>query len=157
MTLPDIPAIPLFAKIPFTLRIVTETKEMKYDADDKHKEVFPEPPSTPENVTFLLRRKLQMTAKGQSREKWETLSHLGGLGEQSSELQGGKPITKGVSMTYDKWWIPSENDKHVGSWRQETTIDSSFTLKCSPSFSSSILQPEVLVSFVDILSVLTHR
>ena len=96
LSYPDVPVLPLFADIPFTLSIITETKEMKYDAADQHKDVFPVPPSNADNITFLLRRKVEMKVNGLSEERWETLAQLGALGKTSPEL-----VASGVSDEAD--------------------------------------------------------
>ncbi|KAJ3491647.1 hypothetical protein NLI96_g561 [Meripilus lineatus] len=137
LSYPDVPVLPLFADIPFTLSIITETKEMKYDAADQHKDVFPVPPSNADNITFLLRRKVEMKVNGLSEERWETLAQLGALGKASPELSS-ETNPRDVSLTSEKWWIPTENDKQVGAWRQETTIKSTFRLRSTPTFSTPV-------------------
>ncbi|KAJ3481968.1 hypothetical protein NLI96_g7293 [Meripilus lineatus] len=139
LVLPDLPTFPLFTKIPFTLRIITTTKEMKYDEKDEHKDVFPEPPHTPQGVTFILRRKMKLRAQGWDDKGSETIGHLGGLGKDSSPPE---TVLQSLSFTFDKKWVPSGNDKKVGSWRQETTVESAFELKCASSFATPILQQQ---------------
>lgn len=113
---------------------------MKYDEKDEHKDVFPEPPHTPQGVTFILRRKMKLRAQGWDDKGSETIGHLGGLGKDSSPPE---TVLQSLSFTFDKKWVPSGNDKKVGSWRQETTVESAFELKCASSFATPILQQQV--------------
>lgn len=115
---------------------------MKYDAADQHKDVFPVPPSNADNITFLLRRKVEMKVNGLSEERWETLAQLGALGKASPELSS-ETNPRDVSLTSEKWWIPTENDKQVGAWRQETTIKSTFRLRSTPTFSTPVFSARV--------------
>lgn len=142
LIIPDLSMFPLFTKIPFTLRITTTTKEMKYDEKDEQKEVFPEPPRTPQAVIFILRRKMKVNAKGWKDNGQETIGHLGGLGKDSES-----PATESqsVSLTFDKKWVSLGDEKKVGSWRQETVVESAFELKCTPSFLTPILEQRVQI------------
>ncbi len=71
--MPSIRTFPLFTKIPFTLRVITTTKETKYDEKDENQEVFPEPPRIAKAVTFLLRRKVILNTHGWRASDSETI------------------------------------------------------------------------------------
>ncbi|KAJ3474845.1 hypothetical protein NLI96_g12225 [Meripilus lineatus] len=132
LTLPALPSFPLFTKIPFTLRIVTTSKEKKYHAKQEDHTVFPEPPRLPRNVSLTLKRTVTVTAQGWSSDGSETTAHLGGLGSAAS-TEGGN-----VEVAFDKKWVPSGVGK-MGQWTQESIISSSFQLSATPTFNTLIL------------------
>ena len=140
LVLPDISTYPLFTKIPFTLRVITKTKEMKYDKKDEHKEVFPEPPRTPQAVSLVLRRHIKINAQGWKQNGEETIAQLGGLGKDSNTLASE---SQPVSLTFDKTWVPLGDNTKVGNWVQEMVVESAFELKCTPSFTTRIFEQQV--------------
>ena len=140
--MPDIRNLPLFTKIPFTLRVITTTKEMKYDENDEHQEVFPEPPRAPKDVTFVLRRDIHLNARGWKASDSETIVYLGGMGK-AAPLQGDGDVV----TAFEKKWVPTVESKDVGSWKQETVMQSAFELKSTPTFTTPILRQYVSSSF----------
>ena len=69
LSLPDIPVIPLFTDIPFTLDIKTTTAPLSRAKADDHlmgKPIFPAPPSTHSELSFRLTRQLKIRARGYS-------------------------------------------------------------------------------------------
>ncbi|KAL4247580.1 Arrestin domain-containing protein [Abortiporus biennis] len=58
---------------------------------------------------------------------------LGGLGSS-----GPKETSPQIDVM-DKLWVPDEYDKSMGHWVQESIIQSSFMLRCSPTFRITLI------------------
>ena len=141
-SIPDIPIVPLFTPIPYTLRIVTRTKQMrKDDADQKsQKLLFPSPPTRLCDVQFYLKRHLVMKAHLFTTKCKEKATDLGAVDNTSSNNANGMPVAVEIK---ERDWVPSDADENVGTWLQESTFRSAFTLTCVPSFETETLQIKV--------------
>ncbi|RPD71364.1 hypothetical protein L226DRAFT_208140 [Lentinus tigrinus ALCF2SS1-7] len=67
ISLPDAPALPLFAKIPYIIDVITTTAPLtrgQANAHPAHKAIFPPPPTTSSELTFNLIRRTVLLAKG---------------------------------------------------------------------------------------------
>ncbi|KAJ3488296.1 hypothetical protein NLI96_g2951 [Meripilus lineatus] len=131
--LPKVAGLPLFTKIPFKLRVVTTTKEMKYTTRDESdaERVFPVPPILPKEVELSLRRQVYITARRWAATDSETVAPVGSMGKSASSETRDE-----VVKTYEKRWVPCDKDNQTGSWRQQSEMQSTIELKWSPSFST---------------------
>ncbi|KAH8082826.1 hypothetical protein BXZ70DRAFT_900966 [Cristinia sonorae] len=130
LSFPKAQTYPLFTPIPYTLRVVTVTKPMKKEEEEK-KPLFPAPPSQPGEVEFRLHRNVFLKAKVFEEDGDEKVTTLGGLETATSAAVSGVPVDVQVK---EKVWTPSAKEKHLGTWTQETTFRSAFLFKCPPTF-----------------------
>ena len=142
--LPKVESFPLFTRIPFKIRVITITKEMKYEQKDGNEgeKVFPVPPLHPREIEMVLRCHVYITATGWSSTDSATVAPIGGMGRAAPQNGVGSDVVH----TYEKKWVPHNTDKQTGSWRQETEMQSRFELKWSPSFSTRNLTQRVSLS-----------
>lgn len=133
---------PLFTPIPYTLRITTITKPMKKDEVDKmpQKPLFPTPPNRPSEVQFRLRRYIWLKAHWFTAVGDEDVTALGGLEIAASAPASNQSVDVRIG---DKEWIPSESDKNMGTYLQETTFASAFSFTCPPTFRTDIMRVNV--------------
>jgi len=134
LQIPAINIFPLFTPIPITLQVTTLTKQMKFDesGENASEAMFPAPPLHAKEVDFSLRRYYHLNAQEWTASGSETVSYLGGMGK---EANGQDAV---IIENAGKIWIPSEDDKRVGSWKQEVTMRSKIELKWTPTFETRI-------------------
>ncbi|KAI0783742.1 hypothetical protein C8Q75DRAFT_725249, partial [Abortiporus biennis] len=134
LKLPSVNTFPIFTQIPFELTVTSVTKEMKYDEEDETstERLFPSPPIHPKEVEFVLRRHVHLNAQGWKATDTDTVAAVGGMGK---DTENQKLVN--VQVT-NKQWLPSENEKHTGSWKQMTTMKSFIMFKSTPSFETPI-------------------
>lgn len=159
LSLPRVDVFPLFTSIPFTIRVTTTTKSMKYNPTDKisKEEMFPAPPLRPRNVLFTHRRCFEIRAKRYRSVTSEVVGPLGGMGDLTDVRGSSQENDKVKVQNYGRTWIPSETDKEMGSWRQETVMRGNMNFKSTPGFESKTLSVKVrfLVGYLLELSVFT--
>lgn len=143
--MPDVKAYPIFAPIPFTLRIDTITKPMQRQDTPEQGPMFPAPPTDPRDIDFKLTARITVRA-GMREERWrEEVGMLGGLGRPDAPAVLDE--TPHVEV-HDKVWIPadgSDEKSQKGAWKQQVTFTSSFTLRCPPSFTLRTIDLDVRV------------
>lgn len=112
---------------------------MKADESSRRSQdpVFPTPPQQAKDVSFWLRRQIELVVDGHSVKEIDNYVQLGGLGEGASSGEDGPEV-----HILDKEWIPSSNGRK-GIWKQETQISSRFTLEGTPTFSEPTLSLKV--------------
>lgn len=115
---------------------------MKKDEVEKNpdKPIFPAPPLRPTDVQFRLRRFIWLKAHWFTATGDDTVTALGGLEAAYSAEASGQPVNVEVK---EKCWIPSESNKNMGTWMQETTFRSAFQFTCPPSFETDIMRVKV--------------
>ncbi|TFK85458.1 hypothetical protein K466DRAFT_601153 [Polyporus arcularius HHB13444] len=149
LSLPDIPVLPLFSDIPFTIRVTTTTAPLarsKADASPSDKPVFPPVPVVPDGVQFVLERKVKLRANVFTDKSSRDAAVF--LGKRKSGIRGGcaGPIETEPAV---KEWVPSEGHEKdakgedtkggegldaTGSWLQRAVFHSTFQLDCPPTF-----------------------
>lgn len=97
--------------------------------------LFPTPPHHAKDISFRLRRHIEVSANSRNLDEVIDYARLGGLGETTAP-EGDQ------LQVLEKQWIPSSGARK-GVWRQETLVRSSFTLQASPTFSCPSLKLKV--------------
>lgn len=141
LTLPNVAAFPLFTRIPYELHIVTYTRRMKFNPlkEDPDLELFPRPPSQAAEIECHLRRHVWLRARGVKAENGELVGSLGGLGRNS--------MVQHVDVVLlPREWVPDERRNGAGRWKQEVTLRSFIVFRCSPTFSSRLMDVTVCSS-----------
>ncbi|TCD69538.1 hypothetical protein EIP91_007161 [Steccherinum ochraceum] len=134
VSLPDLEAFPLFTRIPYAIKVTTTTKRMSYNTDleDTGIKLFPPPPTRSTEVQFSLRRLTSLRAKTSKAKVSEHVANLGGLGRGDSKQHVDLEIAA-------RRWNRHERKDGQGTWTQETILKSFITLRCSPTFSTRVL------------------
>lgn len=111
---------------------------MRYNTDleDTDIKLFPPPPNRPADIQFGLQRLTSLRAKTSKAKVSEHVAHLGGLGRGNSKQHVE------LEVAARKWNRHSRKDGQ-GTWTQETILKSFITLRCSPTFSSRVLDISV--------------
>ncbi|KAI0691288.1 hypothetical protein C8T65DRAFT_670562 [Cerioporus squamosus] len=164
LSLPDIPVLPLFSAIPYIVHVETTTPPQTYaKAGESSKPIFPPVPTSPHEINFKLRRRLQMRAEIQgSISTADVVTILGGKEKERKRI----PIECDIP---EKKWVPlvtqdherekvgpgkvekvkggggthSEKDGEAkGAWVQHATFHSVFSLNCPPTFGVQNIQCE---------------
>ena len=141
LTLPKVTVFPLFTRIPYELHIVTYTRRMKFNPlkENPDLELFPRPPSQATEIECHLRKHVWLRAKGVEAENKEFVGNLGGLGRSST--------VQHVDVTLlPREWVPDQRRDGAGRWKQEVTLRSFIVFRCSPTFSSRLLDVAVCSS-----------
>ena len=146
--LPDLDAYPTFVPIPFTVTVETMSKTMHRGDVPDGEGVFPTPPRDVRGVEAALMRKITLNANGWTEGGLDRVAYLGGLG---SHIKPGTADTPTIKVWDNVWLSNGElekgGEKQKGRWKQEVNFQSSFTLNCSPSFTSGIMSVGVSLSF----------
>ena len=119
--------LPLSAAIPFALSVVTVSKPLPRTYD---KRVWPTPPLRPREVKLLLKQSIRVRSRTFERTHTLPLSSLWGSVD--------------IERLPDEW-LPYNDKKQRGRWKQETVFTSVFRLRCPPAFRFSRLGYEVEV------------
>nr|VWO99828.1 Structural maintenance of chromosomes protein [Ganoderma boninense] len=152
LALPDIPVLPLFSDIPYTITVTTTGPPLAHEkADtDKGKGSFPPLPRDPHELEFELQQRLQLRAgvfngkEGRASSTVATI--LGGKKEKSKRAQ----VAVDVELP-EREWAPahaslvaddkekgkekaSVHEEGKGSWVQRVAFRSTFRLNCPPAF-----------------------
>ena len=137
LTLPKLVYFPIFAIIPFSIKITTTTKVMKHTDASPDNELFPAPPATPSAFRFILTRNAVMLGTdGYRGGDSEDAGALGDIGPQASSEDSCRVRSQVVPAV----WTPLSDDeklpagKQRGTWKQESVFTSEFVLKCPPAF-----------------------
>ncbi|KAI0691289.1 hypothetical protein C8T65DRAFT_745494 [Cerioporus squamosus] len=153
LSLPNVPVLPLFSDIPFTIRVTITTAPLprsKADACPSDKPLFPPVPAEPKGVQFLLQRKVKLRAKAFTDNSSRDVAVF--LGERRAGLPGGCAGPVEVEPVV-KEWVPVEGQLAIdkkdakgaqgdsggsadakGSWLQRAVFHSTFRLDCPPTF-----------------------
>lgn len=144
-TIPKVDALPVLTPIPYTLRIITESKIMKSHEKDPIAlgAIFPTPPTVDQVALWIENDAFIRTENWAAAINGKVVAHLGGLGCSNTSKQG--PSTAPVQVEVaDKTWVPSEAENDgKGRWKQETVFKSTFFLNCAPSFDSETINAKV--------------
>ncbi|THH28249.1 hypothetical protein EUX98_g5935 [Antrodiella citrinella] len=142
--LPNYPSLPLFTPIPFVLRVLTKTKQEKFDAKDENpaEDLFPAPPTHPNQVEFQVRRYVTLRARLASDRREDHFADLAGMCKNGT----GEGVEVHVNP---RRWIPAKedhdsdsagsNDDRKGKWLQETIMRGTFVLNFPPGFETENL------------------
>jgi len=130
-SLPSLSSLPLFTRIPLTLRVVTHTKPMSPDKEpsyDGEGRLFPSPPIHPTDVQITLLRAVFLRAKHWKVNYTEDAMHVGGcLGSSAQRGTANVEVMETV-------WEPSNKDGSRGTWKQESILKSFLDLNLPPTF-----------------------
>ncbi|RPD67563.1 hypothetical protein L226DRAFT_499814 [Lentinus tigrinus ALCF2SS1-7] len=159
LSLPDIPVLPLFSAIPYTVYVETTTApQTRAKAGESSKPIFPPVPASPHQIDFRLRRRLQVRADIHGNiSTADIATFLGG-----KEKERDKAFIE--SHVPEKEWVPfgrladgkvasktpekasgSSGEKlgdAQGVWVQRASFQSTFTLSCPPTFGVQNIQCE---------------
>ena len=136
----------MFVPIPFSVNITTTSKTMR-SGEPPDEVIFPAPPHTSRGIEVKLVRIVDIHARAFQVTGNDKLGILGGLGDAPEHT-----IEAPQMDVLDRVWIPVPEDGGVdeknrkGSWKQEVTFRSTFSLSCSPSFTSRTMSVKVRLS-----------
>ncbi|KAI1791734.1 hypothetical protein LXA43DRAFT_888775 [Ganoderma leucocontextum] len=133
LALPDIPVLPLFSDIPYTITVTTTSAPLSREKANADKAIYPPVPHDPHEIEFDLHQKLLFRAqdyKGKASTSVATI--LGGKKEKRPQA------VVDVSLP-EKEWAPFNStlggaSGGKGSWVQRATFQSTFRLNCPPAF-----------------------
>ena len=139
LSFPALDVWPLFTEIPFELKVVTNTKQIKLDDTpaDPFEPIFPSPPNHPQHVEFYLRSRTRVSSRLRSWQAENDVVALGGMGDKSDGINGVDVVVS------EKVWEPSQGEEGKGSWKQQVDMRSTIHLRCTPSFNYSIMSVDV--------------
>ncbi|KAI1783735.1 hypothetical protein LXA43DRAFT_1077589 [Ganoderma leucocontextum] len=158
LSLPDIPVLPLFSDIPYTISITTTTPPQPHREQDASggpcKPVFPPVPQSADELEFTLHRRVKLRAKfmhvslsgdvalflGRKREN----ERAGGPAPVESELPEKEwaPVDVEAALIADEKGLGPRKTKtgvdpdtlNLGAWVQRATFRSVVRLNCPPTF-----------------------
>ncbi|TBU44360.1 hypothetical protein BD309DRAFT_40846 [Dichomitus squalens] len=145
LALPDIPVLPLFSDIPYSITVTTSTPPLSRAHASEHssKPVFPPVPRKAQEIDFVLHCFLKLRARlSTGKANNDVMTILGDKKEETNQVAVESDIP-------DKKWVPlasvpaddkhekekeaSEHGEEKGSWVQRATYQSTFRLNCPPS------------------------
>lgn len=154
MSLPDVPSFPFSTPLPFRMRIMTRTKDMKY-ADvgaltTKGKEVFPAPPITPTSVILRLDKRIHIDS--------ETYTQIAPVTEHGTNLI---PQDSHFTVFEPEWITISKRDgEELGQLQRVVELNTVIAFTSSPTFSTAILSCQyslyLKVPFVGLNNSIKH-
>ncbi|KZT64594.1 hypothetical protein DAEQUDRAFT_741190 [Daedalea quercina L-15889] len=113
LTVPAIDAVPSQTMIPFVLSVTTLSKPYPRDYEG---ELWPSPPRQQDAFVFQLKEDMVVRARRKYSHSTTRRQSLGPTQFQHAQ----------------KEWVPLNGG--LGRWKQETTLQSSICLQCSPTF-----------------------
>lgn len=142
--LPNIAAFPLFAPIPFIIKVKSVSAPLtheKANALPADKPAFPPVPDAYEQVTFKLHSHMRISVRSMYTDHASADVAVFARAASSQFLTDVPP----------REWVPSERPGEkeaesadaMGTWVQHATFKSSFSLACPPTFVVESLQCEV--------------
>ena len=122
------------------INVTTITKPMKQEDTPTDQPIFPAPPNHPRNVEFNLSRQVMIRTHSWTEYGNNTVAVLGGFSPSAPANQPNWYDQVQVETT-ENVWLPDLGDekKNRGSWKQQITFRSNFTLTCPPTFSSNTM------------------
>ena len=109
---------------------------MQREDTSKDEAIFPAPPLTPQGIEFRLVRNVVVRASTWKDGGNDKLQYLGGLGPTSTPAESQALQVVPAEKT---WISDSKDEKQKGQWKQEVEFSSTFTLSCSPTFSTQTM------------------
>ncbi|KAI0684386.1 hypothetical protein C8Q76DRAFT_788686 [Earliella scabrosa] len=162
LAIPNIPVLPLFSDIPYTITVRTTSAPIarsKAEAHPPDKPFFPPVPASAHDVEFTVQRDVRIRAQYMVGSASETVAHfLGGKAKQGGTSKSyarppvdvevpqrvwlsldanGEPVVEGEEKGKEKQRAGgSGGDADAkGVWAQRATFHSTFKLSCAPAFS----------------------
>lgn len=147
LTIPDLPAYPAGAPIPFRLQVTTLTKTVKRKdhpdpAYDGGKPLFPAPPTGPAGAKMALNRKVVVKASIYT----ERATHRGvpSVGGMGPEAPGELGEAVGVEVSALEWVPLGVGEKgEKGAWRRGVVFVGVVVLSCTPDVETENLTVQV--------------
>ena len=146
LLIPDVDGtLPLFMKIPFTVKVITTTAKLRRTRGDKQqndKEIFPTPCFEFPFFQFCLKREMVLRAKGETK-------HIHAAGQDGWDFRKLKMPKASREKSKREWRDETqEGDKEeVGRWVQTWTYKSTMKLDVPPTFSSDLVDCSVRCDF----------
>ncbi|OSX61251.1 hypothetical protein POSPLADRAFT_1047487 [Postia placenta MAD-698-R-SB12] len=126
---PSMTTFPLHTDIPFSVTITTLSKTCT-PGDSK---VWPVPPSSPHQVRFELRNKVDIRAHRLHRSHERSPASLGGMHYSRGNVD---------VETLPREWVATGSGSGGGKWRQTVTFKTAFQLRCPPTFRCATIANE---------------
>ncbi len=153
--LPDVPALPLFTKIPYIIDIITTTAPLarsKANAQPAHKAVFPPPPAIHTELTFRLIRRTAIRAQGRYDSGDVEAAWFLGLARSDADVDTDLP---------EKEWVVADeanrSGDEVGRWIQRARFESKMFLIVPPTFDCGLIACKVSRGHYEWSFLLTNR
>lgn len=126
---PSMTTFPLHTDIPFSVTITTLSKTCT-PGDSK---VWPVPPSSPHQVRFELRNKVDIRAHRLHRSHERSPASLGGMHYSRGNVD---------VETLPREWVATGSGSGGGKWRQTVTFKTAFQLRCPLTFRCATIANE---------------
>ncbi|KAI9059985.1 hypothetical protein FKP32DRAFT_1595731 [Trametes sanguinea] len=133
LMIPELPALPLFAPIPFVIEIKTTSPPLtraKADALPQGKPVFPAAPEGFSALQFKLRRKLRIRANPYIVHSSSDVAVF----TKDANVISAVQADRGQNGWYPLHGTDEKSTDAPGEWIQHVTFRSSFTLTCAHTF-----------------------